>query len=105
GLNFSTNLKAGTKDVIRAAFVVGAGIQNAMNDSPVDIAIENNLQNAVTPIVGKALPMTALSLFVDHSWNAKFSSAFGYSRQDMENTDAQADRGLKTREYALGNLV
>ena len=105
GLNFSTNLKAGSKDVIRAAFVVGEGIQNSMNDSPVDIGIENNLQNAVTPIVGKPLPMTALSLFVDHSWSAKFSSSVGYSRQDIDNTDGQAPTAFRTGQYALGNLL
>jgi hypothetical protein len=105
GFNFSTNLNAGKRSVIRAAFVVGAGIQNAMNDSPVDIGVQNNLQNAVTPIVGKALEMTGFSLFVDHGWNAKFSSAFGYSRQDMDNTDAQADTAFKTGQYALGNLL
>jgi hypothetical protein len=105
GFNFSTNLHAGKKDVIRAAFVVGAGIQNAMNDAPVDIGIQNNLQNAVTPIVGKALPMTGFSLFVDHSWNPKLSSAFGYSREDMDNTDGQADTAFKAGQYALGNLL
>ena len=105
GVNLSTNLKAGSKDVIRAAFVVGEGIQNSMNDSPVDIGIENNLQNPVTPVVGKPLPMTALSLFVDHSWNAKFSSSVGYSRQDMDNTDGQAPTAFKAGQYALGNLL
>jgi DcaP outer membrane protein len=105
GVNLSTNLKAGTKDVIRAAFVVGEGIQNSMNDSPIDIGIENNFQNARTPIVGKALPMTALSLFLDHSWSAKFSSAIGYSRQDIDNSNGQAPNAFKTGQYALGNLL
>jgi hypothetical protein len=105
GVDLSTNLKAGTKDVIRAAFVVGEGIENSMNDSPVDIGIENNFQNARTPIVGKALPMTALSLFVDHSWSAKFSSAIGYSRQDIDNSNGQAPNAFKTGQYALGNLL
>ncbi len=105
GFNFSTNLKAGKKDVIRAAFVVGAGVQNSMNDSPVDVGIQNNFQDPVTPIVGKALPITALSVFVDHSWNAKYTSAFGYSRQDNDNTDAQAATSFRTGQYALGNLL
>ena len=49
--------------------------------------------------------MTALSLFVDHSWNAKFSSAVGYSRQDIDNTDGQAHDAFKSGQYALGNLL
>jgi hypothetical protein len=105
GVNLSTNLKAGTKDVIRGAFVVGAGVENSMNDSPVDIGIKNNFQNPVTPIVGKPLPITALSLFLDHSWNAKFTSAVGYSRQDIDNTNGQAPAAFKIGQYALGNLL
>ena len=85
--------------------MVGEGIQNSMNDSPVDIGIQNNLSNPITPIVGKPLPMTALSLFVDHTWNPKFSSAVGYSRQDIDNTDAQSADAFKSGQYALGNLL
>jgi hypothetical protein len=105
GLNFSTNLKAGSKDVIRGAFVVGEGVENSMNDSPVDIGIQNNFQNPVTPILGTPLPITAWSLFVDHTWSAKFSSAVGYSRQDIDNTDGQAPNAFKAGQYALGNLL
>jgi DcaP outer membrane protein len=105
GLNLSTNLKAGSKDVIRGAFVVGEGIENSMNDSPVDIGIQNNFQNPVTPIVGKPLPITAWSLFVDHSWSAKLSSAVGYSSQAIDNTDGQAPNAFKAGQYALGNLL
>ena len=105
GLNLSTNLKATAKDVIRAAFVVGEGIQNSMNDSPVDIGIRNNVQNPITPVEGKPVPMTALSLFVDHTWNAKFTSSVGYSRQDNDNTDGQAPSAFRDGQYALGNLL
>ena len=105
GLNLSTNLKVGSHDVVRGAFVVGEGIQNSMNDSPVDIGIQNNPSNPATPFEGKPLPMTALSLFVDHSWNAKFSSAAGYSRQDIDNSNGQAPNAFKAGQYALGNLL
>jgi outer membrane DcaP-like protein len=105
GINLSSNLKVGSNDIVRAAFVFGEGIQNAMNDSPVDIGIENQLQNSVTPIVGKAIPITALSVFVDHTWNSKFSSAVGYSRQDNDNTDGQAPNAFRDGQYALGNLL
>jgi hypothetical protein len=49
--------------------------------------------------------MTAMSLFVDHTWSTKFSSAVGYSREDMDNTDGQAAAAFKTGQYALGNLL
>ena len=54
GWNVSSNLKAGASDVLRLQFTVGEGIQNEMNDSPVDIGIENNLSNPVTPLARQA---------------------------------------------------
>ena len=56
GLNLSSNLKI-AKHVARLSFVYGEGIQNYMNDAPVDIGIESNFANPRTPIVGKALPL------------------------------------------------
>ena len=105
GLNLSSNINAGKNDVIRAAFVFGEGIQNSMNDSPVDVGAQNNLSNPVTPVLGKPIPIKAISVFVDHKWNSEFSSAFGYSRQDNDNTDAQAPSAFKTGQYALGNVL
>ena len=105
GWNVSSNLKAGENDVLRMQFTVGEGIQNEMNDSPVDIGIENNLSNPVTPIVGKPIPIVAISVFLDHTWSEKFSSAVGYSWQDNDNTDAQAPDAFRAGQYALGNLL
>ena len=105
GLNVSSNLKAGKNDVIRAQFTFGEGIENEMNDSPVDIGIERNPSNSLRPVVGKALPITALSIFLDHNWSERYSTAIGYSRQDIDNTDAQAPNAFKTGQYALGNLL
>jgi hypothetical protein len=104
GINLSSNLKAGSRDLIRVAVVVGEGIQNYMNDSPTDIGIVNNFSNPVTPIVGKPIPIVTLSAFVDHTWNEKFISTFGYSRQDNDNTEAQLPSAFSTGQYALGNV-
>jgi hypothetical protein len=105
GINLSSNIIASKSDTIRLQFVFGEGIQNYMNDSPIDIGIENNLSNSRTPIVGKPIPITGIVAFVDHTWNEKFTSAFGYSRQDNDNTDAQAANAFKDGQYALGNLL
>ena len=105
GINLSTNWKPTSNDVVRVQFVFGEGIQNYMNDSPVDVGIENNFTDPVTPIVGKPLPITGLVAFLDHNWNAKFSSTVGYSRQDIDNTDGQAANAFKSGQYALGNLL
>src|SRR5262249_664860 len=51
GVNLSSNLKPTKNDTIRLQVVFGEGIQNYMNDSPVDIGVENNAGNPVTPLV------------------------------------------------------
>ena len=44
-------------------------------------------------------------MFLDHTWNKKFSSAIGYSLQDNDNTDGQAPDAFRVGHYALGNLL
>ena len=105
GWNVSSVLNASENDAIRMQFTVGEGIQNEMNDSPIDIGIENNPSSTVTPVVGQPIPIVALSIFLDHKYNDKFSTAIGYSWQDNDNTDAQAPSAFKTGHYALGNVL
>jgi hypothetical protein len=105
GINLSSNLKAGKKDVIRLQFVFGEGIQNYMNDSPVDIGIVNNSSNPVQPILGDPVPIIGIVMFVDHTWSGKLTSSIGYSRQDNDNTEGQAPNAFKTGQYALGNVL
>jgi len=105
GINLSSNLNAGKNDVVRAQFVFGEGIQNYMNDSPVDVGVVRQPNNALTPVTGEAIPITGLVLFLDHTWNKQFSSTVGYSRQDNDNTADQAPGAFRVGQYALGNLL
>jgi hypothetical protein len=105
GINLSSNVNATKNDVIRLQVVFGQAIQNYMNDSPVDIGIEANLSNPLTPVVGKGIPIVGIVAFVDHKWNDEYTSTFGYSRQDNHNTDGQAPNAFKNGQYALGNLL
>ena len=105
GINVSSNINAGKKDVIRLALVSGQGIQNSMNDSPVDIGIKNQPGNTVTPVTGKPLSILGITMFVDHTWNEKTSTAIGYSMQDNGNSDAQTAAAFDIGHYALGNVL
>lgn len=104
GISLSSNIKV-QKDVIRLQYVYGEGIQNYFNDAPVDIGIKNNFSNPVTPILGEVLPITGLVLFLDHTWNDKFTSSVGYSGVFIDNTDGQAPSAFKNGHYALGNVL
>ena len=105
GLNLSTNLKAGKQDVFRGQVVYGEGIQNYMNDAPVDVAIRNTPANRTAPIEGVPLPLLGIVAFYDHYWNEKLSSSIGYSRLDIDNSDGQANDAFRTGQYAVTNLL
>lgn len=105
GLHLSSNLKIAKKHVARLSVVYGEGIQNYMNDAPVDVGIQNNFSNPRTPVVGKALPILGIVAFLDLNWSAKWTSTVGYSMVDIDNSDAQADDAFKTGQYALANIL
>jgi hypothetical protein len=104
GLNLSTNLKV-QKDTIRASVVYGEGIQNYMNDAPVDVGIQNNFSNPATPILGKALPILGIVAFYDRTWNDKWTSTVGYSLVEIKTSDGQAPAAFKRGQYALANFL
>jgi DcaP outer membrane protein len=105
GINLSSNLKPSKGDTIRLQFVFGEGVQNYMNDSPVDVGIVANPGNAVTPVLGEPIPILGLVAFIDHSWTEHYSSTFGYSWQENDNTEGQNPDAFRTGHYLLANLL
>jgi hypothetical protein len=106
GLNFTSNVKFGENDTGRFAFVFGQGIQNYMNDAPVDVGIELTPGgDPRRPIDGVALPMWSMVAFLDHNWNKRFSTAVGYSMLDIDNSNGQAANAFHRGHYALANLL
>lgn len=105
GLNLSSNIKFGKATTGRFQVVYGEGIQNYMNDAPVDVAIRTNSTNRVSPIKGAALPVLGIVAFLDHNWSEKFSTAAGYSMLDIHNTDGQTADAFNQGHYALTNLL
>jgi hypothetical protein len=104
GFNLSGVYKI-SKDSIRAEATYGEGIENYMNDAPVDVGVKNNLTNRVTPVLGAALPVFGMSAFYDKTWSDQWTSTAGYSRLDIKNSDAQLPIAFKNGQYALANLL
>jgi hypothetical protein len=105
GINLSSNVRFGGRSTLRLQFVYGEGIQNYMNDAPVDVGIVRNPGNLITPIKGEAIPIAGTVIFLDHNWNKRFSTSVGYSRTDIDNTEGQDDQAYKTGQYALANIL
>lgn len=106
GLNLTSNLKFTENDTGRFAFVFGQGIQNYMNDAPVDVGIELTPGgDPRRPITGVALPMWSMVAFLDHNWNKRFSTAVGYSSLTIDNSNGQAPDAFRKGHYGLANLL
>jgi len=105
GLNATSNVKLGKNSVGKFEVVYGEGIENYMNDAPVDIGVQNNFSNPVSPVKGVPLPVLGLVSFIDHNWSDRFSSSIGYSMLNIENSDAQKPSDFHQGHYALTNLL
>ncbi|MCU0377130.1 MAG: DcaP family trimeric outer membrane transporter [Bacteroidales bacterium] len=100
GLNLSSNVSFTKSTVGRFQAVYGQGIQNYMNDAPVDVGVTNDLSNpAVT------LPVLGIVAFVDQKWNDKFTSSVGYSMIDITNSEGMSDDAFSRGHYAIANLL
>lgn len=105
GLNLSSRVNFSKSLAGHFCVVVGEGVENYMNDGPIDIGIENNLDNPVTPVKGVALPVLGYMAFLDVQWSEKFSSSAGYSFSGITNSNGQDPSAFKNGQYALANLL
>jgi hypothetical protein len=105
GLHLSTVLNIGKDNVFRGAIIYGQGVENYMNDAPVDVGIVRNAGNTQKPISGKALPVTGITAFLDHNWSPKLSSSIGYSSTYIDNTEFASPNAYKMGQYAVVNLI
>ena len=57
------------------------------------------------PIKGVPFPMYSAVVFLDHTWNEKFSTAIGYSMLNIDNSNGQDYTAFHQGQYALANLA
>lgn len=105
GVNITSNLKLTQSDTARLAVVYGKGVENYMNDAPIDIGIKNNPGSLTRPILGVPLPVLGAVGFLDHNWSKLASTAIGYSFVDIDNSNAQSPSDYHQGHYALANLL
>ncbi|TPW17889.1 MAG: hypothetical protein FD129_200, partial [bacterium] len=104
GVNLSSNINLGKKMLARLQFVTGEGIENYMNDAPVDIGVTEG-EGDEPALVGEALPVTGIVAFIDFNWCEKWTSTAGYSRIEIDNSTGQSSNAFKTGQYALANIL
>lgn len=105
GVSASSNLKLGKSTVGRFEVIYGHGVENYMNDAPIDIGVHNNFSNPKTPIKGVALPVLGVVAYFDHNWSKRFTSSAGYSLVNISNSDAQLPSDFHQGHYASANFL
>ena len=112
GLNLTSNIKVGSKDVVHLGAVYGEGIASYMNDGGTDLGPE--LAPGVPPPVGvpppgslrgDVLPLLGLTAYYDHYWNDQWASSFGWSMTKVNNTNYQEPSAYKQGQYASANVL
>jgi len=105
GLSLSSNLNANKDNIFRLQFIYGAGVENYFNDAPIDVGLKLQPGNRRTPVTGEALPDFGMSTYLDHRWNSELTSAVGYARVDIDNSNGQLADAFKSGQYASVNLL
>jgi hypothetical protein len=109
GLDLTSNIKFGgepdRRNVARLGVVYGEGIENYMNDAPVDVGVRTNFGDPRRPLVGELLPVVGVTAFVDFNWSETATSSIGYSYIDIDNSDGQAASAFEHGEYAIANIM
>src|SRR5215470_12719986 len=104
GVSASSNYAVGKMNLLKLEATYGHGIENYMNDAPVDIAPIATLSNVRRPVDGRPLPVWAWVAFDDINWSDHWTSTAGYSYLRIDNTPLQNPSDFRRGQYALVNL-
>jgi hypothetical protein len=102
GVNVTSAINLlGGDDQLLVGAVYGEGIASYMNDGGTDLAANGTFAAPEpTPV-----ELLGVSAYYNHQWNDRWTSAIGYSRTEVNNTDLQSDDAFKFGAYASANLL
>jgi outer membrane murein-binding lipoprotein Lpp len=101
GINTSSVLNLSKTNVLRLQVVYGKGIENYMNDAPIDVGVQRHLST----VRGVPLPVWGEVSFLEHEWSKRLSTAVGYSLVNIDNSNGQLPSDFHQGHYAIGNLL
>jgi hypothetical protein len=104
GMNLASILRASKRSTFRLEATYGQGIATYMRDAPTDIGAQRSADPDGLPI-GKALPIFGMVAFYEYRWSDCFRSTIGYSRLDVENSDAQLPSAFRAGQYGVADLL
>jgi hypothetical protein len=105
GVNLSSVVNVARTGKLRLEATYGRAIETYMRDAPTDVGAQENFGDPRRPVVGRPLPVFGMVAFYDFDWSDRFSSAIGYSRIDIDNSDGQLPSAFRSGQYALANVL
>lgn len=97
GLNLTSAINLFEKDQLKLGVVYGEGIASFMNDGGVNLA-PDDFQAVAVPILG-------VLAYYDRYWSDRWSSSIGFSVNDADPRNQQADSEFDTGKYGSINLL
>lgn len=98
GLNVSGAWKLTGRDTVSWGVAGGKAIASYMNDGGTDLAPDASFR-------AQAVGSLGWFLYYGRAWDAKLTSAIGYSQHRQDNTGGQAGNALHAGSYASANLL
>ncbi len=97
---------------LRLGAVYGRGISMYMNDGGMDLAPNVAVIPSPPPDIGfvlvpsaEAVKLFGMTAYVDLNWSKKWTSAIGYSFDQVDNTSFQSATAFHKGQYASANLL
>ncbi|WP_200939816.1 DcaP family trimeric outer membrane transporter [Brevundimonas sp. Root1279] len=109
GINLGTAYTTGPA-TFRLGAVFGEGIASYMNDGGMDLAPQITVTVIPPGLIditgeGQAVPLFGMTAYLDYAWNEHWTSAFGYSFTQVDNTNFQEPGAFHRGEYASANIL
>jgi hypothetical protein len=101
GIDVTSGIKVAKRDQVLLGVVYGHGIATYMNDGGVDLGPDGSPADPES----KAVPLLGISAYFDHYWSDKYSSSFGFSQTQVDNTSLQLGDAFYRGQYASANLL
>ena len=98
GLNLTGAFNVLGKDRLTWQVAAGEAIASYMNDGGVDLAPGQGLRAETVPSLGWLA-------YYNHYWSEKWSTAFGFSQHQQNNTDGQTGTAFHRGSYGNVNLL
>jgi hypothetical protein len=98
GLSASGHVNTIGKDALRGQIIYGRGIAAYSNDCCFDLGPNANLR-------AQTLPLLNWMVYYDHYWDEKWSTSFGFSQNQQDNSAGQLLTEQHQGSYASVNLL